>query len=168
MKKVIAIFLTLVTSVFLCSCIDNDLRIAQEKFEEILDAIQSENKDELTSLFSDDSLNKARAFDAAAEELFEYFEGVVESYDYVGPFVETTKENNQVVQIMEFSCEVKTTKCEYRIAFQYIIRDTENADRVGVQSLYVIKAKDDINLEYAYWGDSRFLPGINIAIQNAE
>lgn len=177
MKKEAVMFLILVIAMLLISCslgentmlIDKDHRIAHKQIEELLEAIQSKNKEKLISLFSENCLIKVQVLDESVEELFDYYEGCYESYDDgAGPFVETTKENDEIYQIMESSFEVKTTKCDYRFAIQYVTQDSTNADNVGIQSMYVIKMQDDTHLEYAYWGDGKNTPGINIAIPNAE
>jgi flavodoxin len=143
------------------------LEQAPQRVTEIIEAIQIKDKDKLTSLFSQESLNYAQSFDESINELFDYFDGEVVSYDDGGgPYVETTKDYNQILQIMESSYDVKTTECEYRIAIKNIVQNSTNAHSVGVQSLYIIKSEDDVNRQYAYWGDGAFTPGINIGIPN--
>ena len=98
--------------------------------------------------------------------MFVYFQGSVKSFDDgAGPFVETTKEDGLVYQLMESSFVVKTDICEYRFAMQYITQGC--AENVGITSLYVIRTTDDGNLDCVYWGDGMFTPGIHIAIPNA-
>lgn len=175
MKKMT--LLILIASIVLCSCsaggnmgiIDNDSSIAQKEIEQILDAIQYKDESALSSLFSKNTLGNVNAFDESVVALFDYFEGTVESYDDgAGPFVETKNEDNHSFQLMESSFIVKTTKSEYRFAIQFITQDTATPDNIGIQSLYIIKIDDDVNLEYAYWGDGKFTPGISIGVQNAE
>lgn len=177
MRKSAKLVLILITGAILCSCslggnavmTDNDQRIANEKFEEILEVIQSENKERLRTLFSKESLKEAKAFDASVNELFDYFNGKVKLYDdWGGPFVETIQEDDCILQMMESTYDVETTECEYRFAIRYIIRDTTNINNVGIQSLYIIKLEDDSNPQYAYWGDGKNTPGININIKNVE
>ena len=175
MKKFLALLLTLIIVIYFCSCsvggnmkfIDDDHRIAQEKIEQVLDAIVTEDSASLTALFSKYSIDKAQSFEKSVEELFNYFEGTVESYDDgAGPFVETTREGNRMIKIMESTCEIKTTEQKYRLAIRFTINNTTNQDEIGVESLYIIKAEDDKYLDEAYWGDGKFTPGINIGISN--
>lgn len=145
--------------------VDNDHRKAQETIEFVLDAIQAKDKDKLKSLFGKTALTQIQSFDDSVETLFYYFDGVVVSYDDgAGPFVETSKDENLIHQIMESSFSVKTDLCEYRFAMQYITKG--NQVDIGIVSLYVIKSQDDVNLDYVYWGDGKFTPGIHIAIPN--
>lgn len=175
MKKAAILLYAIVIMALLCSCsfggrvaiFDNDRAVAAEKFEEILEAIEAKDKDMLTLLFSKNSLNEAQAFDESVDELFDYFDGKVDSYDDgAGPVVETSKDYDEVIQIMESSYEVKTTECEYLFAVRYIVEDTKNPNNVGVQSLYILNAADDEYPEYTYWGDGKDTPGINVAVPN--
>ena len=177
MKKVAVLLLTLVIGVMICACakrgdsmiLDDDRTIANKKLAEVLTAVQKQDKDALTVLFSADSLKDAEMFDAQMDELFTYFEGELESYnDWGGPVVETAREGFQVHEAMESNYDVKTTKGSYRIAIRTITKDSWDANNVGIQSLYIIKLEDDPLPQYAYWGDGEFTPGINIGIPNAE
>lgn len=178
MKQVVALFVIIFIFVFLSSCtlegenmilIDNDQKIANEKFEEILEAIKLENHEMLISLFAKETLDSVTGFNQTITELFDYYNGEVELYDdWGGPYVETSKESDEIIQIMVSTYDVKTTEGEYRFAVKYVHKDTTNIDNIGVQSLYIIKKEDDTHLEYAYWGDGKNTPGINIAIPNAE
>ncbi|MBO5321264.1 MAG: DUF5104 domain-containing protein [Clostridia bacterium] len=177
MRKLLFLLSILISAIVLSSCsggegnlsLDKDFSVAKEKNEIILEALESQSNELLTMQFSTEYVNNTSGFSATVEELFDYFNGEVLSYnDWGGPLVETTKENDQVFQTMEATLDVQTTECEYRLAIKYVTKDTSNPKNVGVHSLYVIKANDDICLEYAYWGDGKFTPGINIGIPNIE
>ena len=172
MRKFTVIILML-SLIFLNSCKqggfmiikDNDHQKAQELIETVLKAIQNEDDKKLKSLFSRTTLNQLQSYEESVDELFNYFNGSVKSFDDgAGPFVETKKEDNLVFQLMESSFTVKTDVCEYRFAMQYITQGhTEN---IGITSLYVIRTTDDENLDYMYWGDGKFTPGIHVAVPN--
>ena len=40
--------------------------------------------------------------------------------------------------------------------------DTADADNVGIRSLYIIRLADDTDPQFAYRGDEKYTPGINI------
>lgn len=61
---------------------------------------------------------------------------------------------------------MKTTVDDYRFAIGFYTKDNSDADNIGVLYLYVIRSKDDCDLERAYWGDGKKTPGINIGKQN--
>ena len=149
--------------------LSKDHRVARVKIEELLRTISEKDRNEFTMLFSKDALSKTEGFDDSVEELFTYFEGKVVSYDDgAGPYVENSREGNWNCQIMESSFDVKTTKGEYRLAIRFVTEDTINADKIGIQSLYILNASEDTCPEYVYWGDGRFDCGIHVAVPNAE
>ena len=173
MRKFTVVILIVITLFFSSSCQqggfiiskDTDHQKAQELIETVLKAIQDEDHQKLKSLFSQTTLNQLQSFDESVDELFYYFQGSVESFDDgAGPFVSTTKEDNLVFQLMESSFVVKTDVCEYRFAMQYITKG--HPENIGITSLYVIRTTDDENLDYMYWGDGKFTPGIHIAVPN--
>ena len=59
-----------------------------------------------------------------------------------------------------------TDKQTYRIAIQDCVIDETNSANVGIWSLYIIKMEDDTDPSFAYWGDGKNTPGININIKN--
>lgn len=173
MRKLMVVVWIFITLMLLNSCKlgetmiikDNDHQKAQDLIEAVLEAMQEKDDSKLKSLFSQTSLECLQSFDESASKLFDYFTGSVELFDDgAGPYVETTKEGNVVVQLMELSFNVKTEICEYRFAMQCITQG--NIEDVGITSLYVIRTIDDENLDYMYWGDGKFTPGIHIGIHN--
>ncbi len=147
--------------------LNNDQKVANNNFEQLLQSIQSKDKALLSSLFS--SSGKNNCFSQSADELCNYFVGDVLSYnDWGGPYVQTDYEQGNVKEVMESTYDVKTTECDYRFAIRYIVRNNIYSESVGIESLYVIKREDDTLLKYAYWGDGKFTPGINIGIPNTE
>ena len=114
MRKITILILNLFILFFFCSCVstgdpiirDNDSQIANEKFEELIEAIQNKDEDALFALF----LPRARSeeFSQHAGELFAYYSGTMLSYDdWGGGSVQAEYEQGYVRKIMETSYEVK-------------------------------------------------------------
>lgn len=176
MKRIVVLLLVVFLEILLCSCVwkgetmvnDNDQQIINSHFDRILTSIQTHDKEVLLSAFTQDCHLELNVSDETIERLFDYFAGEVEEYyDWGGPYVETSKENGQIVQIAEATYDVKTTVCTYRFAMRYFLQNTENPEHIGIESLYIIKASEDIDISYAYWGDGAYTPGINIGIPNS-
>ena len=147
----------------------NDEKIAKLNFKEVVSAIQTQDKEMLTTLFSRTSIENASTFDADMTEIMSYFRGEVVSYnDWDCLYVEDSRENGRIFQAMESTYDIKTTEDEYRLAIRFVTKDTLCPDNVGIHSLYLIKRQEDTLLTYAYWGDGKFTPGINIGVSNAE
>lgn len=171
MKKNILFFFLLIAMIGLCACsfenggliMPSDQKKANNNFEKVLEAIEEENKDLLISLFAKETLKKVVSFDSTIDDLFDYFNGDVISYnDWGGPVVEITREDDQIIQTMDSTYDVTTTECVYRFSLRYISRDTTNTDNLGVHFLYITKLEDDTSPEHAYWGDGKDTLGINI------
>lgn len=173
MKKIFKIAFILSIALMLYSCSSgsiantDDRTIINNKFEEVLTAIQTEDKKMLISLFSEETRENVENLEQAAEELFKYFNGDVEEYDDRGTLLtDDSKDYGKVSKEIDGTFDVKTTECEYRFTIKYISIDELNANNIGIQSLYIIKADDDTNKINAYWGDHKYTSGINIGIKN--
>ena len=173
--SVICICITICSIIFGCYLFknselifDNDRKVSDYFFENLTEAIETENKEQLISLLSKNTVKEVDTIFEDIDELFEYFDGDIESYvDWLGgPYVETSKEGDNVLQEMQSTYDIKTSKGNYRLAISYVTKDTKNADNIGIHSLYVIKLEDDDKSEFAYWGDSKFTLGIHIGVKN--
>lgn len=171
MRKIVSLLLLVMIVISASACsmnqngTDDDHTTAQKTIERVLEAIETKNESALKSLFSKTVLSKAKTIDDSVEMLFDYFDGTVESYDDgAGPFVETTRAEENEYQFMESSIDVKTDVNEYRIAIQYVTKGDKND--IGLVSLYILQKSDDKNPDYTYWGDGSFSPGIHVAVPN--
>lgn len=174
MKKVFAILLIpFIISNILISCsnggnrmFESDRKKANRLFDEILDALESKDQEQLLSLFSKNVRETVLELEEQADDLSAYYTGITESYnDHDALYVQNYKEDDRVFQYMEATYDVKTTADDYRFAIGFYTDDSYS-DNIGVLYLYVIRSKDDCDLEYAYWGDGKNRPGINIGKQN--
>ena len=178
MKKVFLSIFLIVLGILFSSCslggnnmfggiLDNDQKVANEYFDEFIEALESKNKDAIKTMFSKNSIKNSENFEVSIDYLFDYFQGEVISYnDWAGPVVETSKENDHIKKIMDSTYDVETNGQQYRFAIQNHTVDTANPDNVGIWSLYIIKLNDDTDPQYAYRGDDKNTPGINIGIKN--
>ena len=141
----------------------NDKQIANERFEALIDAIQTHNSDAVKAVFSNNVLREAENIDDSIQELFGYFQGNLLSYnEWAGPDVSAKKDNGNYWKSYDCTYDFETTQDKYRLAMEIITVDTTDADNVGIQSLYIIRFEDDTRPNFAYWGDGEHTPGINI------
>lgn len=130
---------------------ESDKDIANARMEQILTAIENQEKDDLKKIFSKSVVDGADDFDAKIVSLFDFFQGDIESYDsWAGPGVFAEKSSGNSKKEMQSTYDVKTTEQKYRISIQEFLVDTENPDNVGVYSFSIIKA-EDTDEESAYW-----------------
>lgn len=180
MKKVLSL---LIISIFLltsCTLGDSDMikdifamddqKVANKEFEMIIYAIENQDKFTLKSLFSDNALEDAQNLNEIIDELFDYYQGKMLSYyDWGGPRVYGGMNDDGTERYwkkMNATYDVETSRDKYRFAMEFIPIDTSDAANVGIRSLYVIKLKDDTDPKFAYRGDRKYTPGININKKN--
>lgn len=91
MMKQILVFLLIASMLFLCSCSlgesrvqmlnkDNDEGKADARLEQIIEAIQSKDKDSLKTVFSKQALNEAEDLDGRMDYLFNFVQGNIKSW----------------------------------------------------------------------------------------
>lgn len=129
---------------------DNDKTVAETRLNQILDAVQSQNSNNLKQIFSKSVIDNVPDLDEKIVALFDFFQGELVSYDGAGPGVFEEKDVGYHKKEMQSSYNVETSEQKYRIAIDEYIIDSENPDNVGVYSLSIAKA-EDTNQEFAYW-----------------
>ena len=171
MRKIIMSIVGMVVGGILSLCqmlgiIVDDETVANNYFENVIEALESSNKDILREQFAKTIVDDEKTFDEKMEEAFEYFSGDVDSYDFMlYPSGGGGAEDGMVFKDREAHYIVKTTEGCYRCAIFYIPRDDRNADNEGIHSLYIIKEMDDKKNQYEYfWGEEGFADGINVGI----
>ena len=177
MKKIFLIIFLGVIMTFLSSCsiagtllggkgaFFKDYRaIANATFEELIKAIESKDKETLKSLFSENAISEAEDFDAAADDLFNYFQGKMTSYDDHGGAVAGTGLRSQGKEWYSIgpSYIVYTDKQEYHLGFRELTVNEFESRYVGIWSLYIISASEYETPYIAYRGDGWDNAGINI------
>ena len=147
----------------------NDNELVNSKLEELLTAIQNKDREKIKSLFAKNILSKVEDFETSMKKLFDYYEGDYVSYDDCGgPLTDEAIVNGDKVKIIKPSYEIETSKRSYRMTFELRTDDTKDSNNIGLWSIDIIKTEDDVDLTYAYWGDLKYTPGINIDIKNID
>ena len=129
----------------------NEREAANERFEELVKAIQNQDSDSLKLLFSEKSLKESQNAEEDIQALLDYFQGGMNA-DGTGRYW----------KCLYATYDVETTQDQYRFAMEFMLQDTADADNVGIRSLYVIRLADDPNPQRAYRGDGENTPWINI------
>lgn len=132
--------------------------------EEFLDTIENGSLEEIKGLFAPNALSEVDNIDKAILDLLEYYQGTNDDFIMYGPITKVEKEDGHIRKTLDGSYDVSTDKGDYKVAIRYVHMDTENPDNVGIWYVYIIRAKDDPNSEYAYWGDGNDTTGINIGL----
>ena len=145
--------------------------VANECFEELIAAIQNQDNKGVQSLFSDKTLRETQNIEGAICELFDYYQGELVSYDDWGGANLSGEMNSDGTgryrTALYSTYDIETTKDKYRFAMEFISMDTAGEDNVGIRSLYIIRLEDDTDPQYAYRGDGKDTPRININKKNS-
>ena len=148
---------------------DTNSEQADEVFQTIISAIESQDTDTMKALFSDYALGAADDLDGQITALLEFYEGEMTAFERFGPGTRTSKNDGEYYKVIRASYDVTTTAGYYRMAIKFCTVDTANPENVGLCSVYFIKAEDS-DLNFAYWGGvcDEAIPGITIVGGDAE
>lgn len=169
MRKRILTLLFLISIFILSSCsfVENIKVIkdysgneADERIEQLVEALENDNKDEVKSIFSKKALNDAEGFDNSLEQLFDYFQGNVEEWERVRYSGGSSVRNGKKSEYSESWYKVETDLESYMFFLIDYTTDTINPDNQGLYTLRVIKAEDE-DTEFGSVQDMT-IPGIYI------
>ena len=130
------------------------------RLENLLDELEEKDFDELKSLFTE-STRQTENFDIWLQMLINYYNGkCYDYYDYEA--IHSSNDNNEKTTFT-ISYDIYTTEEVYRIYIKDIVYNVIDPKEVGIESLYIIKFKNDTTPEKRYVGDGKGTPGIHIA-----
>lgn len=149
-----------------CFLFDYGNWIADKKSKEIFGAMEKNDAEALTQMFSENVRNNTPNFDEDIDKLLDYFEGDIVAFSNPrGGASETTSQTDGAVyHSIELTYDIETSSCDYRFFAIYVLTDDEDQGNVGLSSLYIIKAAEDVDLEATYVGDGKCTPGIHIGV----
>lgn len=173
MKAIYRIALLVVICLFVTSCsiagdhmhlyIDNN-KLADETFDIIVDAVNTQEPTKIYDLFSDKIQNENDMLNIDAQQLVKFIEGNIISVsdaEQSGVSAHFATEYGTMEKAIEASCAITTTENKYYMAMRECIIDESNNSNVGVQALYIIEA-DKWPYEYVYRGDGFEEDGIHL------
>lgn len=173
MKKIALLFILITMLSFSCGCgagnakkfFLSETHVVDYYTEIFLDAVEAQDVDQIKTLFAPNALTADDDFDESVDELFSYYEGQHESFgEGKGTQSSTQRSDGNARKEIEGTYDISTDKDDYRIAIKYVYIDTATPDNVGIWCVYIIKHEDDPNQGYAYRGDLKDTPGINIGL----
>ena len=154
MHRIVVISIIIASVLFLGSCSsggsrtdmlnkNDDDKKADTRFEQVIEAIKNNDKDDLESMFSEYVLNKADDFDKSMDDLFDIFQGEVESWERNGgPSVYESIDHGHKTKKINSMYYVNTDKQKYIFYLIEWTVDTGHPDNVGLYALRVIKAEN--------------------------
>lgn len=145
-----------------CSVNKTDDEVIRAKTLEIINNLESGNKEEIKNLFAKTKIAEIADFDNSIERLIDYYDGSYQSEKSYPNGKFRDKHGDFSTTWFIPSIDVITSTETYRLTYYYCSEYTTDKDSIGIWSLYIIKMKDDTTPEYAYGGDGLWTPGINI------
>lgn len=143
----------------------NDRSKANARFDQILTACKNQDEVALKEMFSKKSIDEAEDMDGSIRALLDFFQGEMVSYDDWGVLGADAGKNDDGTgrnwKRLRSTYDVETSEQKYRFAIEEFTVDTADPDNVGIRSMYIIEAGNS-DLEFAYWGDGKWTPGITI------
>ena len=134
----------------------NDDKVIDERFKQIVDAVENHDTDALKSMFSEQALAQTVDFEAQATLLFEFIQGEIESWKRTGgPGVHESINDDgsgRTWKEIRATYDIKTSEQIYHVSLQEITKHSQDSDKVGISSFCIINA-EDWGEEYNYWGD---------------
>ena len=171
MKKIVSyiekiiIVTYMLTSCNLVTMVTGDYSgLANRNFNALITAMENKDKSAVKALFMDSTINSSENFENSLDELLEYYNGKMTSYDDVssgGEFVERNLFIGKRVFMSSYFV-VETDGDKYHFDITECVFDSLNPGNVGIKSLYIINDKDFPDKDGYYQGDYKNTEGINI------
>ena len=168
MKK-ISLLLTVIVFLFTsCSLGDSivkdksDSELVQNRLEELLKAIQNQDRQKIIDIFSVNAILESKNMDESLDYLFDHFHGTVKSYDWgdntTGPISDELIERGKRKVELKSWFEIITDEEKYIFFLLDYPKDEFDANNVGLYSLRIVKTSEKES-QLTYWQDMK-IPGI--------
>lgn len=145
---------------------------ANERLEQVIEAVKNKDKVAIKSLFSKKALSEANDFDGSVDDLFEFIQGEVDTWKKSsGPTVFESNNQGSKKKKVDSYYYVNTDKQKYYFLLEDYPVDTNNPDNVGLYLLLVVKAENrekvyDHSQKILFDGDKELLrAGIYIPLE---
>ena len=156
-KRFLLILIVIMLALGLASCSSlkdgvwsaDNRQTAEDRFQQIVKAIEEKDAEGLKNLFSPNALKEAENIDDGIAYLFEYFKGDVRSVDHA---LDVTGSSDHGDKITTIRCQsTVVAKVTYIVFFIDVIEDTEDPDNVGLYMLQIFK-ESKIDEQKYDWG----------------
>jgi len=167
--KIKILILLLVSIIILSSCstkenkmviVDDSRSNADERLEQLIEALKNGDKDGVELLFSEKALDESVGFEENLDKLFEYFQGDIKEWNR-----DRFSSNGSIRDGKKSEClvswySVGTNQESYMFFMVDYTKDTINPENEGLYTLRVILSEDEAT-EFGYVEDMT-IPGIYI------
>ena len=164
MKRFIFILISIILTFSLSSCsllsggvwTANDRQTAEDRYQQIMKAIEEKDAEGLKNMFSPNALEEAEDIDGGIAYLMEYIKGDVWSTDLA---LHVTESNDHGDKIKTIRCQATVATGTYIVFFIDIIQDTKDPDNVGLYMIQIFKKSETDEQQYD-WGNEYKCAGV--------
>lgn len=162
-KYLVALVLT-VGIIFLSSCgrgpvlFSDDGQKAEARLEQVVTAINGQDKEALKEMFSKQVLDEAEDLDGRIDYLFEFIQGDIVSWAREAGNVDSSSNYGIRQTDSKYEFSIKTEQSEYMIFIFEVTENTEYPENVGLYMLQVYEPKD--RASQFDWGNEKKCAGI--------
>ena len=136
----------------------DDGQVADACFEQVLKALEEQDREALKAIFSKQVLSEVNNMDERINYLFSFFQGRIASWENSAWCSDDSIRDRKRTTSIKSWYSVDTGQDEYLFFLLYYSTDEQNPDNEGRYALRVIKAKDK-ETQFTYWQDMN-IPGI--------
>jgi hypothetical protein len=165
MRKSLALAPLLSLCLLLSGCFySTDFDVSRKNLTALFDSIEGKDRDALMGLLAPGKVEEMVDLDSRIDGLFSYYKGKHGKIIDAGDMVSDTNIHGKKTKEFQTTVDVETSADVFRCALIWRTRDDFDSGNIGLWSLYII-TKEEFPYERAYWGDEKWTPGINIAVQ---
>lgn len=144
---------------------NNDEKKANARLVDIIKALENQDKDALKKMFSKQALSEVDDFDKSIDDLFDFFQGEVDSWEKPsGPTVFESNDHGHKKKEVNSYYYLNTDKQKYFLLLRDYPVDTDHSDNVGLYLILLVKAEDE---EKIYDGEQKILYDGNKKLSHA-
>ena len=168
MKRVLFLILGISLILTSCSLITSDNVIADQTFEKLVKAINTNDDSAIKQLFSMSTYDEVGSLEDQIDAFLRFIEGDIVNYSNAsdaGVGVDEKFEFGKKKKVLQSSFRLETTAHTYYIAIIECRTDTFDSSNVGVTSVYIINAQDWAE-GYIFRGEKVKVSGIHIIDQS--
>lgn len=136
----------------------DDKKYGETRFQNIIDALENKDEEEIKKMFSPNALKEAKDIDGGIEYLMKFYKGKFVSKE--GSYIAShSKGDGEKTIEMSYFYRVTTDKDKFIVFFIDKVYDRKNPDNVGLYMLQIIKLSDE-EKEFDWGGDETICAGI--------